>query len=111
MGLELPSVDHPNFKKVLDIKQAAAQGILTASVRVRQDQLRPQQSDHMAEVLRRVRARKLGLPEDPQGVQAEPRQSEGAVDGDDRADRGQAGAEAAGQPIEDPEIADLLDGF
>lgn len=59
MALPL-DVSDKNFLKVLNIKQSVASMVLTATARVRQDQLKPAQQDHMVEVLRRVKEARLG---------------------------------------------------
>ena len=60
MALPLDPADR-NFVKILNLKQSVSSSILTATARVRQDQLKPAQQDHMAEVLRRVKLQRLGL--------------------------------------------------
>lgn len=103
MEMPLPAHDDKNFAKVLAIKQAVSQGILTASVRVRQDQLRPQQADHMAEVLRRVKARKAGLPEEVQ-------RPAGRLDQrDEAAEQAQRDEDALAESA--AEVDDILAGF
>lgn len=101
--MPLPETSDKNFGKVLAIKQAVSQGILTASVRVRQDQLRPQQSDHMAEVLRRVKARKAGLPDEVERVVDHGEQEAAGDEADEACE------ERCGEA--DADAADLLAGF
>lgn len=60
MRIPFPKADDKNFGKVLAIKQAVSQGILTATARVRSDQLKPAQADHMKAVLAQVRQARLG---------------------------------------------------
>jgi hypothetical protein len=54
--------EHKNFPKVLSVKQAIAQSMLTATARVRDGLLKPREDDGMDEVLRRIRG-EAGEPE------------------------------------------------
>jgi len=56
MAMPLPDSDDKNFAKVLATKQAVAQSILTATVRVNDGQLRKKSNDKVQSLLDELRA-------------------------------------------------------
>lgn len=109
MDMAIPANDDKNFGKILAIKQSVAQGILTASVRVRQDSLRPAQADHMAGILAEVKARRrLQAAEQPHD------QVGGAEDDQQAGDHGDHGGDGVlpGAELDDAALtAALFDGL